>query len=447
MNEAKNKGLLNCLRSIDWFLLVFISLFTMDKVVLKPVVLIAGLIYIGRYLSIRQIRQSPLFYLLIPVLEIIKLLFLNHDFSSGHIVSFLVGECYWLMCLLAFVVMATEVKRMSTLNISRTLIAFFFINFFWSLGNLVHVMVLAHTINPYSSVLLAYGNSTGDYIKGIFMGPCYINAFVNSFFAIYFLYSKRYFLTFLAVLTACLTTSNFVNIIFIPVLLVLAFVMKDKKAKWIILGQLVLFAVFYIFASYDNLVYLFSSLRAKEDFTQMPLSSGEKKLLKPNGKAVSVEQTYNYLLSSPGHFLFGSGIGDFSSQLAVRTSDLNIKNSSRLFKLLPRHMSPDFLQNHYRIYSLVYSLPPAYHSIRHLPSSFLNQIFGEYGVVGFLIFILFYVFYVFRRHKQISYSLVMMILLGCYLMFDYLFEYLSVVVIFELFFLLDLKQHQEKNTR
>ena len=37
----------------------------------------------------------------------------------------------------------------------------------------------------------------------------------------------------------------------------------------------------------------------------------------------------------------------------------------------------------------------------------------------------------------------MLFLLGGYLMFDYLFEYLSVVVFFELFFLVDIKQHQE----
>lgn len=443
MNETRYERLWRYMRSVDWFLLIFISLFTMDKAILKPVVLIIALVYLWRYLSFKEIKQAPLFYILLPAIEIVKLLFFNHDFSRPHIISFLIGECYWLMCLLAFVALATQVRRSSIRAISRTLVVFFFINFFWSLGNLVHVMLLAHTINPYSSTLLAYGNSTGDYIKGIFMAPCYINAFINSFFAVYFLYRRRYLFVFLAVLIACLTTSNFVNIIFIPVLIVLAFVMKGKKVRWIIVAQLFVFAIFYVFAAYDNLVYMFSSLKAKEDFAQVPLKSTEIALLKPNGKAVSVEQTYSYITSSPEHFLFGAGIGNFSSQLAVRTSDLNIKNSSRFFRMLPRYMSPDFLRNHYRIYSLVYSLPPAYHSVRHLPSSFLNQIFGEYGVIGFMIFILFYVVYIFKRYKLLSYSIVMLIMLGGYLMFDYLFEYLSVVVIFELFFLLDIKQHKE----
>lgn len=443
MSELSTKKPLNYLRSIDWFLLIFISLFTMDKAILKPVMLIAAMVYLYRQLSIKTIKAAPLFYILIAAVEIIKLLFFNHDFSQAHIISFVVGESYWIMCLLAFVVLATEIKRTAVQTIEKTLTIFFFINFFWSLGNLMHVMLLAHTINPYSSTLLAYGNSTGDYIKGIFMGPCYINAFVNSFFAIYFLYKKQYLFTFLAVLVTCLTTSNFVNVIFIPVLLVLVFVMKDKKARFIILAQIAFFSIFYIFAAYDNLAYMFSSLKAKEDFATVPLTSSERTLLKPNGKAVSVVQTYKYLLSSPRHFVLGAGIGNFSSQLAVRTSDLNIKNSSRLFKMLPRYESPDFLHNHYRIYSLVYSLPPAYHSVRHLPSSFLNQIFGEYGVLGFLIFILFYVVFFFRRFKLLSYSIPMLFLLGGYLMFDYLFDYLSVVVFFELFVLLNIKQAKE----
>ncbi|MGN6567934.1 MAG: hypothetical protein ACTHJ0_08280, partial [Flavipsychrobacter sp.] len=353
--ESRYGGLWRYVRSVDWFLLIFISLFTMDKAILKPIVLIMALAYLWRHLSFKEVKQTPLFYILLPAIEIVKLLLFNHDFSRPHIISFLIGECYWLMCLLAFVVLAAQVKRSSIQAISRTLVVFFFINFLWSLGNLVHVMLLAHTINPYSSALLAYGNSTGDYIKGIFMAPCYINTFVNSFFAVFFLYRREYLFMFLAVLIACLTTSNFANIIFIPVLIVLAFVMKDRRARWIIAGQILLFVAFYIFASYDNLVYMFSSLRAKEDFTQVSLTSSERALLKPNGKAVSVEQTYSYLLSSPKHFLFGAGIGNFSSQLAVRTSDLDIKNSSRLFKMLPRYMSPDFLQNHYRIYSLIYS--------------------------------------------------------------------------------------------
>ncbi|MBS1688125.1 MAG: hypothetical protein JSS96_05335, partial [Bacteroidetes bacterium] len=308
MNEIKTKRLLGYLKNIDWLLLAFISLFTMDKAALKPAVLVIALFILRKHLSFKEFKQAPLFYILIPALEIIKLFVFNQDFSKGHIVSFLVGECYWLMCLLAFVVISVRVKVTSSNKLNDTLVAFFIINVFWSLGNLGMVMLHAHTWNPYSSSSLAYGNSTGDYIKGIFMGPCYINMFVNSFFAIYFLYRKKYFFTFVAVLIACLTTSNFANVIFIPVLLVLVFTIKSRKARWIIVGQLAFFAIFYVFASYDNLVYMLSSLRGKEDFAQVPLTPAGQKLLHPNGKAVSVEETYSYLLTSPQHFLFGAGM-------------------------------------------------------------------------------------------------------------------------------------------
>jgi len=166
-------------------------------------------------------------------------------------------------------------------------------------------------------------------------------------------------------------------------------------------------------------------------------------ILSPNGKVVSAKETIHFLVSNPQHFLVGTGIGNFSSLLALRTSDLNTPSNSRIFQKYPRYVSPDFYENHYKIFLTVYSLPPAYHSIRHLPTSFFNQLLGEYGIIGLLLFMFFYIWFVLKKHKQLSYTISIAFLLGCFLLFDYLFEYLSIVVLFELFFLLDVKEHTE----
>ncbi len=159
------------------------------------------------------------------------------------------------------------------------------------------------------------------------------------------------------------------------------------------------------------------------------------------GKLVSFSQTYNYLTQSVKNFLFGAGIGEFSSQLAVRTSDLPVPQKSRIFDRLPGYVAPAFYENHYSVFYSIYILPTGYHSIRHLPNSVVNQVFGEYGVIGAILFFVFYVFFFLKRYKLLTYVLPMALIFGYSLLFDYMFEYLSVAVFFELFYLLNLKEN------
>lgn len=436
--------------SVDWLLLAFLCFFTMDKVFLKPIVLLLATILLIKQLRLSNIKHTPLFYSFITLIEVGKFLFLNNDFSIGHIYSFITGECYWIMCILAFVIIFNRVQRNNVRTLHNSISAFFYINFIWSITNLVIAMILAGTWNPYSSPLVDYGNSTGDRITGIFMAPCYINAFFNSFATIYFLHKKKYFNSFMAILVVCITTSNFVNVIFLPLLLVQLLVLKDKKARYTILGLLFLFIAFYLFASYGNFRYTVQSLRPREN-KAVQASPGVQQntpasdsLLTPNGKTVSAKETVHFLLSSPKRFVFGAGMGNFSSLLAIRTSDLKTPTESRIFQKYPRYISPDFYQNHYRIYEAIYKLPPGYHSTKHLPTSFFNQLLGEYGMLGAALFLLFYIWFIVKKYKKLSYTISMAFLLGCYLLFDYLFEYLSIVVLFEFFFLLNLKENTEE---
>ena len=160
------------------------------------------------------------------------------------------------------------------------------------------------------------------------------------------------------------------------------------------------------------------------------------------GKTNAVFQTYNYILHSPKNFIFGAGIGEYSSQLAVRTSDLpdTVIKKSRIFKIVPTYVAPAFKENNYQIFSYVYSLPPIYHSIKDLPISFINQLLGEYGIIGFVLFLVFYLYYFIKNYKDGKYLIPMIVLISYFLLFDYLFEYLSVIVFFELFFLINKKK-------
>ncbi|HYD20694.1 MAG TPA: hypothetical protein VEB40_04405 [Flavipsychrobacter sp.] len=445
-------------RQTDIFLLLFLVFFTMDMVILKPVCLVAALVFLRGRIKWADFKASPLFYIFLPALAVVTLV-LDGDFSGPRLVSFGVGCGFWLMALLAFVVIKVRIRDADYLRVEKALTGFFWINFIVSIYGLIHVMYISGSINPYGMLHVTYGNATGDYIKGIFMAPCYINTFVNCAFAFYFLYNKRYILSFMSVAIACFTTSNFASIMLVLLLLAAMVVLKNRKMRITLLAELAFLVCFYLFVSTNNVNYMMTSLFGKGDSTEMAalkklqeemskrlqaaLSVFENRELKSNyGKGISAELTYYYLESEPKRMLLGAGMGEFSSQLALRTSDINRHKKSRVFRMLPEYISPDFQQNHYQVFTVIYGLPEVYHSIRHLPNSFINQIFGEYGVLGFILFLVFYVWFFVKRVRKLKYSIFIGILMAYFLLFDYMFEYLSLVVFFEMFFLLELKQSE-----
>jgi len=451
-----NKLILH-IKSIDVFLLIFISLFTIDKVAAKPIMIVFGLVCMWKYLSGRDIKGAPLFYVFIPLWGAVNFLLINTDFTKPHFIAFAIGFSYWLMSLFAFVIIRKRIELKDPETLKRTLDTYFIINLLWSLGNLIYAMALSSSVNPYALSGEAFGSSTGDFIKGLFMGPSYINMFVNAFFAIYYLYRGKYKMAIAATIIAALTSSNFANFIFVSTLIFLLVYLQQRRSRLTVLAQLSVFVIFYLIISNSNLKYVTDTLRGTKGDVSETRALNNIKLPFANqypnawynkyGKAISFIQTYDYLKSSPVHFIFGAGIGEFSSQLAVRTSDLKVIKKSKLFELLPVYVAPSFFENHYQVFNTIYQLPPAYHSIRHFPSSFANQVLGEYGFVGLVLFFVFYLFYFLRRYKQLTFTLPMLAMLCCFLMFDYLFEYLSVVVFFELFFLIDLKQRTLNSSR
>ena len=69
-----------------------------------------------------------------------------------------------------------------------------------------------------------------------------------------------------------------------------------------------------------------------------------------------------------------------------------------------------------------------------------NQILGEYGLTGALLFAVFYLGYFLKHLRRLSYGRFMLIALMGFFLMDYWFESFSLVVIFELFLLLNMKE-------
>ncbi len=483
--------------SIDWFLLLFLLGFCIDSVVIKPVVLGLVLILMWRSLPRLGYRDAPWFYLALPAIEIVRYLFFSHDFSPGHTITVVIGCAYWIMAWLAFLVIRHRVRLHTPGQTVATMELWFLLNLLYSLTQLVRVMIVTGSLNPYGVEDPLYGNSTGDYIKGLFLAPCYLNMFVNSFFAVWFLYRRKWALALLAVLVCCLTTTNFANIIFLPVLLVLLVVFRERAARLAVAASLVLFIAFYGLVANGNITYLRQSVgnvfsgqtqvlpdtapdmasantedpkqaaeadsaplatadsAAAQSAGASQLQASEEPLVEDSatleaqrieriysrladhhgGKPLSWGQTFDYFKSSFPHALFGAGIGNFSSLLALHMSHIHGRKHSRFYERMPVYIHPDYRDRHYQIMSDVYALPDGYHSARHMPHSFPNQLIGEYGLLGLICFVFGYIAYFLRRGAFRGHFLVIMILTAGYLWFDYLFEYLSVMVFFELFFL------------
>lgn len=443
-------------------MLLTLSILMIDKIWLKPIAVLL-IVWWNRKENIKlTLRSIPPFYFAIISLSVLQLICIGHD-SPNYILFWAIGVCYWLMCIVFFWGFAGFINRNSTQKTEYTLSVFFITNSLITLFQLIRVMTISESINPYAIWDNPdFGNSTGDYLKGLFLAPCYINFFANSFFAVFFLYKKKITLSFIAVIILCLTACNFAIIFFLPVFLINCISQKNLKPKLMALACLGFVITFYTIISVHNMHYLAESIFKVEhhyDPEQINDTSGEINKVdqtinnniplkeehinffkKEKGKIISFKQTFQFVNSSPSHLLLGAGMGNFSSLLAQRQSDIQIKKKSRLFQKLPIRIATDYKNNHYNIEYHLYSLPGDWHSIQHLPSSFFNQILGEYGLLGCLSFILLYVVFILKKVKANCYILPMSLLAGYYLIFDYLFEYLSIMILFEIFFLLYLKE-------
>jgi hypothetical protein len=153
------------------------------------------------------------------------------------------------------------------------------------------------------------------------------------------------------------------------------------------------------------------------------------------GKVYSMKQTGYFLISDIKNFLFGAGIGNFSSKLAIRMTGLRLQGQ---YPEKYVYASPYFVE--YHLYEFFYYLCQnvALHSILNLPYSVYNQIAGEYGLIGVAAFIIFYLGYFWKNRNKSGYGKYLLIILLLFFGVDYWFEMASFTVIFELLMLMDI---------
>ena len=104
------------------------------------------------------------------------------------------------------------------------------------------------------------------------------------------------------------------------------------------------------------------------------------------------------------------------------------------------YMDSLFKANHLRTYLYYATKDDEKHSILNFPNSVYNQLIGEYGLMGLFLFFFLYLGYFIRQYKILSYGIPLMIFMTIVFALDYWFEQLSIVILFELLLLLDMKK-------
>lgn len=159
------------------------------------------------------------------------------------------------------------------------------------------------------------------------------------------------------------------------------------------------------------------------------------------GKLIAARQTADFFKAHPFKSIAGDGIGNFSSKLAFKTTGLNITGG---YPAKRTYIDHDFLQNHLDLYLNYFSKRAGYHSLTNSPFSVYDQIIAEYGIIGLLIFAVYYLWFFAKNARELTYGLPILLLLLPVLAIDYWFEQLSIIILFELLLLLDIKESTAK---
>ncbi len=475
--------------TFDYTLLIFLLLISQEKIVLK---LLALLFIFVVHFNLKfgfKGKRLPLFYLIVVLFELVKYLFMGASYL-GNAATLGVSSLYWLLSFLTLhqVVLSTEGDRL--MKTENTLTVFTWVNLVVCLIQLLKIMLVTRSLNPYSveifapdirfpEIIFPYGHSSGDLIRGVFYDNHY-NAIIAQFCFIYFLSKRKYPAAFLNLFVITIICFNLVTLITMVILFYYFIMLKGVKPKVFTSASAAFVILFYIFITPENISYLteriqntFSSVtknteglvtrktrvnrisnayadsmnRKYKDFNlygdstkQLMLIDSTYNIDQVSGKKTAYSQSFKFLGENKLYAVFGCGAGMFSSKLANNFTGV-FSGSTMLNRNLP---SPDYSiyhKNHGSLNKFLSRQVIGKHSINNFPNSVYNQLLTEYGVIGVLCFVIFYLLFFVKKYKQLSYGLLLLPILLIYFNYGYYFETLDIVVFFELLMFLDLNRN------
>ena len=373
-------------------------------------------------------KTKPIVFFYLFILTIIMLSFLTLGWLNEltYFFSLLFSLVLWFFCYFLFVFNDQYINSHSLQSVKKSIDILFWLNTIMSFAQLVMLMIEQKTLNPFGG---SYKGATGDFIYGLFSNSS-INMIMSTFFFFFYIYQKKQWKAFFAVTTAILTTYMGGLVLAILAFIIILIFNPAIKIKYKLYGLIFLVAAYFSFRiiSPENVTY--SEYFIKKTFT-----------INPPRKLISFGQTINYSTSSIPRFLVGSGPGNFSSRTAFVFGGEYVS----WFPQKIVYRSDAFEKNHFKLWNNEILSKPYQDGTANQPFAVYNQLLGEYGFIGLMIFFIFYIGYYFKRYYRLTFGKYLLVFLLLIFLMDYWFEYLSVVVLFEILMLVQLKELKNEN--
>jgi len=175
---------------------------------------------------------------------------------------------------------------------------------------------------------------------------------------------------------------------------------------------------------------------------ELPLATTGNPAFSKPGKIIGIVQTFTYLKQHPLKALTGSGMGNFSSKLAFRVSGIGVTGS---YPAKYIYINKDFEVNHLDLYLKFFSKRGDYHSLTNSPFSVYDQMLSEYGLLGLAALFIGYLWFFVRDYKKLTYGIpiIALTLMAFFIDYWFGFEQLSIMVLFELLLVLNIRESRE----
>lgn len=413
------------LKQIDYIFLIFLLFVTQGDIQLK---LLGILLIFLRPQALIKISGFSKFYIIIVLFHLCYGLLNLFIDGIDYLVSFWLVFIFWTISYLVISQINFFVKRKSIEVIVRTINTFFITCVLFMIYQYMSLAIDYMSINPYN-----ISPAAGDKMKSIYNNSS-VNMIVMSFFLLYYGFRGKWNYAIVSLICLSMTTYMSGTVIFLSCVLVSIFYFSKIKKKYKIyfLALSIFGGTIFSYVSPSNVNYAMG-------YINRIIESGDRT---PH-KVKSFWQTLDYSTSSVSSFFFGAGGGNFSS----RTAFISSGDYVSWYPQSLLYVSEEFDKYHLGIWTHDFKNKwDNRNNTANQPFSFYNQIVGEYGLIGVFTFLMFYLGYIIKNRKRLSYSKFMVICLLGYFVLDYWFEYFSVIIIFELLLMLDIKLNSKPET-
>jgi len=405
------KNFLMRLNKKELFLLLFLFLtagFSSFIQLISLLIFSLWFLFVSR--KVKLVYRYFFYFTLLSISVVQVLLVWKEDYQIGFVINSIFISVMWFFALQSSNIVVKSVFGLSELSIEKILNITFKLNLIFVLFQFFSMCLEMQTAFPFSSM------SAGDNIKGIFRNSS-VNMIIMSFYTVYYAYRKKYKLLVLAIIVMVSTFYMSGLVLMSIILFLYTFFMFSLGNKFkVFIGAVIIIFVFTKISP-NNVGYV------KHILTD-----------KITSKTVSFKQTLAHWTDHPINFVFGAGGGKFSSRAAFITAGEYVSWYPKNIE----YKSSAFKNNHFSLWNNEILSKSFKDGTSNQPFSFYNKIIGEYGLFGMLLFVLF-LFYYIKHYKILTYGKILLPLLLVYFLLDYWFEYFSVIIFFELFLFLDIK--------